>query len=85
MSRSRRIPLTGGLLVAATARAQRAPVSPVVRSYVRFDTTVLALTHVRVIDGTGAPAPDDQTLIVRDGRIVALWAAARDTRRAGYS
>lgn len=56
----------------ATVRAQRAPVSPAVRSYVRFDTAVLALTHVRVIDGTGAPAREDQTLIIRDGRIAAL-------------
>jgi enamidase len=30
---------------------------------------------VRVIDGTGAPARDDQTLIIRDGRIAALGAS----------
>jgi hypothetical protein len=28
---------------------------------------VVAITHVRVIDGTGAPAKDDQTVIIRDG------------------
>ncbi len=38
----------------------------------RFVSTAaptLALTHVRVIDGTGGPGKDDQTLIIQDGRI----------------
>lgn len=75
-------PCTLGLLSAlllgasAAANAQRAPIGPALRSYVRYDAEVLALTHLRVIDGTGAPARDDQTLIVRDGRIVALGPAA---------
>jgi len=33
---------------------------------------VIALTHARVIDGTGRPAREDQTLIVRDGLIAAI-------------
>jgi outer membrane protein assembly factor BamB len=32
----------------------------------------VALTHARVIDGTGAAPKEDQTLIIRDGNIVAL-------------
>jgi enamidase len=68
---------------AASLHAQRAPVAPALRSYVRFDTVVLALTHVRVIDGTGAPARGDQTLIVRDGRIAALGPAASTPVPAG--
>jgi enamidase len=39
------------------------------------DTPLLAITHVRVIDGTGAPALADQTLLVRDGRIAAVGSA----------
>jgi enamidase len=66
--------LSAGLL-----HAQRPPIGPAVRSYVRVDTNVLALTNARVIDGTGAPARDGQTLIVRDGRIAALGAAASIT------
>lgn len=69
-----------GLLLAATAsdvaQAQRLKVAPSVLSYVKVDTTVLALTNVRVIDGTGAPARDDQTIIVRDGKISALGNAS---------
>lgn len=73
------------LLAAGTVpvRAQRAPVGPAVRSFVRYDTTVLALTHVRVIDGTGAPARDDQTLVIRDGHIAAFGPAATTPVPAG--
>jgi enamidase len=47
-----------------------------VRAFVAVDTAVLALTHVRVIDGTGAPPRDDQTILIRDGRIAAVGGAA---------
>jgi len=70
-------------ITALHADAQRAPVGPAVRSFVRYDTAVLALTHVRVIDGTGAAPRDDQTLIVRDGRIAAIGPAARTPVPAG--
>jgi imidazolonepropionase-like amidohydrolase len=36
----------------------------------------LALTHVRVIDGTGMPARADQTLVISDGKISAVGAPA---------
>src|SRR5258708_35670921 len=42
------------------------------RTYVRIDAKVIALTHVRVIDGTGAPARDDQTLIISGGKIQSI-------------
>jgi len=50
-----------------------------VKPYVAVDTPVVALTHVRVIDGTGAAPKEDQTVIIRDGNI-ALLGAARSTR-----
>jgi enamidase len=50
-------------------------VSTAVRAFVSVDSPVVALTHARVIDGTGAPARDDQTLIIRDGRIAAYAAS----------
>ncbi len=37
---------------------------------------MIALAHVRVIDGTGAAPRTDQTLIIGDGKIVALGDAA---------
>lgn len=64
------------LFFASSLDAQRPTLSPAVRGYVAVDSPIVALTHVRVIDGTGAPARDDQTLIIRDGRIAALGSTA---------
>jgi imidazolonepropionase-like amidohydrolase len=47
-----------------------------VRVFVKEDAPVIALTHVRVIDGTGAAAREDQTLVIADGKIAALGDAA---------
>ena len=43
--------------------------------YIKVNAPVVALTHVRVIDGTGAPPRDNQTLVVRDGTIASVGAA----------
>src|SRR2546421_688208 len=70
----------GALLFApALVAAQRPTLPPAVKQYVAVDTPVVALTHVRVIDGTGAAPKEDQTLIIRDGNIVTLG-ASRSTR-----
>jgi enamidase len=67
-------------LVAAPLAAQRPTISGnAVRQFVKVDAPVVAITHVRVIDGTGAPAREDQTLLIRDGRIAALGSAATVT------
>jgi imidazolonepropionase-like amidohydrolase len=63
------------LLASPELRAQRPTLSAAVRSFIAVDTPIVALTHARVIDGTGAPARDDQTLVIRDGRITALGAS----------
>jgi len=65
------------------AQPGRPQLSNAVRQYVTVDTAVVALTHVRVIDGTGAPAREDQTIVVRDGAIVALGPSATTTAPAG--
>jgi len=46
--------------------------SPEVRAFVKEDAPVIALTHVRVIDGTGAAPRADQTLIITNGKIKAI-------------
>src|SRR5438067_7505163 len=63
------------LLVPALVTAQRPTLSAAVKPYVAVDTPVVALTHARIIDGTGAAPREDQTLIIRDGNILALGAA----------
>src|SRR6202790_2781118 len=62
------------LVLAATTttlRAQDHPdaFSPVTRSFIAIDSPVIALQHVRVIDGTGAPAAENQTIVIDHGSI----------------
>jgi imidazolonepropionase-like amidohydrolase len=45
---------------------------PDVRQFVRIDAPVIALTHVRVIDGTGTSPKEDQTILIVRGKIDAL-------------
>ncbi|HUF23233.1 MAG TPA: amidohydrolase family protein [Vicinamibacterales bacterium] len=60
----------------ATAAAQRQPVTDAIRPWVKVDAAVVALTHARVIDGTGAAPREDQTILMRDGLIAAAGSAA---------
>jgi imidazolonepropionase-like amidohydrolase len=46
--------------------------SPEVREFVKVDAPAVALTHVRVIDGTGAAAREDQTVLIAKGKISAI-------------
>jgi imidazolonepropionase-like amidohydrolase len=55
------------LSVAGAAFAQ--VLSPEVKAFVKVDAPVVALTHVRVIDGTGAAAREDQTIVLSHGKI----------------
>jgi imidazolonepropionase-like amidohydrolase len=63
--------------------AQRPPLSDAAKQYVRTAAPVIALTNVRVIDGTGAAARDKQTLIIREGSIEALGESSRVQPPAG--
>lgn len=68
------------LVVGATMAAQPRPaLSQAVRAYVSVDAPVIALTHARVIDGTGAAAREDQTVIVNNGVITAIGSSAATT------
>src|ERR1700738_3652748 len=71
------------LLVSPELHAQRPTLSTAVHAFVAVDTPVVALTHARVIDGTGAPPRDDQTIIIRDGRIAAVGASRSVALPAG--
>ena len=62
-------------------------------SFVAFHEPVVALVHVRVIDGTGAPARADQAIVIDHGNITAVGnagsvqipAAARQLDLAGHT
>ena len=47
------------------------------QAYVEVPEPVVALTNVRVVDGTGAAPRNGQTIVIRDGRIAAVGPAAR--------
>jgi len=80
------IPVTSKLLLslalAATAFAQ-GRFNPGVKPFVTVDAPVVALLHVRVIDGTGAAPREDQTIVIDHGRIAAVGPAASTIAPAG--
>jgi imidazolonepropionase-like amidohydrolase len=65
------LPLTSPCLLAQRPDS----LSEEVRKYVAVDTSVIALTHVQVLDGTGAPPRSDQTILIRNGRIAEVGPA----------
>ena len=65
------------LALAATVLLQAA--SP----YIVARDSVMALTNVRVIDGTAAPARERQTVLIRSGRIAAVGPTASTPIPAG--
>ena len=65
------------LAAGALAGAQPPQFSTAVRGFIKVDAPVVALTNVRVIDGTGAPARENQTLVLRGGNIAEMGDAAR--------
>lgn len=88
--------LTGVLCAAAaiagTAGAQTASPGDVA-PFISVQAPVFVLTHVRMIDGTGAAAAEDQAVVVADGKIQAMGPAgsvqtpanAQVLDRAGYT
>jgi imidazolonepropionase-like amidohydrolase len=60
------------LALLACGGAQAQTPGPEVRKFLKFDQPFIALTHVRVIDGSGAPPQADRTIVVRNGRIEAI-------------
>jgi imidazolonepropionase-like amidohydrolase len=47
-----------------------------VRQYVTVDTSLLALTHVLLVDGTGGAPKADQTIVIRAGKIALVGPSA---------
>jgi enamidase len=64
------------LMLACSVALVAQPLSPQVRGFVKVDAPVVALTHVRVIDGTGAAPREDQTVVISKGKIESVSDAA---------
>lgn len=54
----------------------QAQLSPAVREYVKVDAPTVALTRVRVIDGTGSAARDNQTIVISGTKIQSISPAS---------
>jgi enamidase len=64
--------LTTTLATPAVGAQPTPALGPEVRQFVTVDTPVVVLTHARVIDGTGAPARSDQTVVIERGIVRAV-------------
>lgn len=63
------------LLSGAVISVAQAPTSEL-KQFIRVDAPVVALTHVRVVDGTGAAPLDDQTVVISGGKIQSVGPAS---------
>lgn len=84
--------LVGALLIAAPTFAQAQKPNDVTE-FVSVNAPVFVLNHVRVIDGTGAAAKEDQAVVIANGKIqsigpsasVQIPQGAQTMDRTGYS
>lgn len=70
-----------GSLAVWSARSDSLPEA--LAQFVAVRAPMVALAHVRVIDGTGAAPRDDQTIVIEDGRIMAVGRAGKVRIPAG--
>jgi imidazolonepropionase-like amidohydrolase len=68
------------LIVALSAQSR---FTPGVKPFVTVDAPVVALQHVRVIDGTGTEPREDQTVILDHGKISAVGPSTTTVEPAG--
>src|SRR5215207_7520103 len=65
------------LFAGVVAAAQSPRFADSVRGFIKVEGPVIALVNARVIDGTGSPAREKQTLVLRGGSIAAIGATGR--------
>lgn len=75
-------PIACLLLLSTFAFAQSKPANPLT-PYISISDPVIALTHVELIDGTGAPARADQTIVLDHGKIASVGPSANAQIPAG--
>jgi len=63
-------------IILATASFAQTAFSPEVQKYISVSAATVALTHVKLIDGTGAPALEDQTILIAGAKIRSVGPAA---------
>ena len=56
------------VLIASFAQAQQTEI----KQFIRVEAPMIALTHVRIIDGTGAAPLEDQLIVIANGKIKSI-------------
>jgi imidazolonepropionase-like amidohydrolase len=86
MLRTRLFLLFGlSVLLPPSLTAQSPQLSTEVQEFVRVRGPRIVLTHVRVIDGTGAPAQEDQNVVVEGAKIASTEPGANVAMTDGTS
>src|SRR4051794_7815003 len=62
------------LMAAPSLSAQARTLTPAMKPYVSVDAPVVAIIHAKLIDGSGAPAKADQTIIIKGENIAQVGA-----------
>jgi len=90
MERNLRLTLFASACLSAAASAvpgvlcaAQPVLSQEVLQYVRVQTPTIVLSHVRVIDGTGSAAVENRNIVIENGRIARIEAAADIVAAAG--
>jgi imidazolonepropionase-like amidohydrolase len=65
-------PIAALALSLTTLQAQTPTLSPDVLKYVKVNAASILLTHVRVIDGTGAAPLEDKSILIENGKITSI-------------
>src|SRR5712671_3726738 len=73
------------LLFPSAMQAQSPELSKTVQEFVRVSAPKIVLAHVRIIDGTGAPAVEDQNVIIEAGKIAGIQKGSDQTATAGIT
>lgn len=60
------------VMACAIGTLAQGPFTPGIKPFVAVDAPVIALEHVRVIDGTGGAPQEDQTIVIDHGRIQSI-------------
>lgn len=63
-------------LVGSVLHAQSRVLPPAVRNFTSVDAPLIAITHAKLVDGTGTAAKADQTILIRGEKIEAVGPAA---------
>ncbi|HLO20797.1 MAG TPA: amidohydrolase family protein [Sphingomicrobium sp.] len=75
--------IIGSAVAAAPVLAPPPQLGPDVSAFVKVPAGQVAITHLHIIDGTGAPPMDDQTLLIDGAKIAAIQPASAPVP-AGY-